>query len=616
MINKINLMVIGFFMFFIVSIFSCNNTKKKSTQNTSSDTLNLHYVGMQTCKSCHEDIHNSFIHTGMGKSWYLPNQQPKIETFNAKSIVFDKYKNLWYKPFYKADTLYIMEYRLQGKETLYKRIEKVDYIVGSGHQTRSYIAHRNGFLYEFPITWYVKKQIWDISPGYEKGNNTRFDRPIGLECIQCHNGNSELQEGALYQYKQVALGIDCEKCHGKGSKHVELMQSGKKVKDNAIVNPAKLPLDKQIDVCQQCHLQGTNVYHTAQPFEPGKFLSEFYAVFMPEYNDKNDFGIASHAERLKRSACFIQSKGTMTCITCHNPHEVQQKNYNDACQQCHTQNTTRCTAPTPIQKTKNFDCSACHLPKSGTSDIPHVSFTDHYIRKPLSNAQKEQQKQFIGLVCFTDKKPTNIDKAIAWLNYFEKVEAKPAYLDSISQFLTILPYKEKIRYFFFRKDYLTLLSIAQKGTPNDAWTNYYIAEAYLAQNNLNQAIYHFEKAYQYMPRHIDFILKLGNAYLKNQEYSKATQKFKEAISLDNKYPGSHNNLGLVYVLQSQLDLAEQCFLKELSLHPDNTNALGNISSLYVQQGKKTEAKKYLMRLLQLQPQNTAAKELLKKCNNN
>jgi tetratricopeptide (TPR) repeat protein len=603
--------VVAFAVVLTVGVFSCNKVKKQSQNISKKDTL--HYVGMQTCKSCHEDIHSSFIHTGMGKSWYLPQQQPKIEIFDNKSVVFDKYKNLWYKPFYRKDTFYIMEYRFQGKDTFYKRTEKVDYIVGSGHQTRSYIANRNGFLYEFPITWYVKKQIWDISPGYENGNNTRFDRPIGLECIQCHNGNNELEQGALYQYKKVALGIDCEKCHGKGSEHVKLMQSGKKVNDKAIVNPAKLPIDKQTDVCQQCHLQGTNVYHTQKPFEPGKSLNEYYAVFLPEYNNKQDFGIASHAERLKRSACFIQSKGTMTCITCHNPHEVQQKNYNDACNQCHTSNTTLCKAPQNIQKAKNFDCSGCHLPKSGTSDIPHVAFTDHFIRKPISEIQKTKQKEFIGLVCFTENKPKDLDKAIAWLNYFEKVNSKPVYLDSVAKFLSILPYKEKIRYFFFRKDYLTLLSVAEKETPQDAWTHYYIAEACFAQNNLTKAIIHFEQARQYLPRHIDFVIKAGNAYLSNQQADKAVHLFKEVIQLDKKYPGVHNNLGFAYTLQSQFDLAEQEFLAELSLHPDNVNALGNISSLYIKQGKKSEAKKYLIRLLQVQPQNANAKELLKQC---
>lgn len=604
--------VVAFVAVLVVSVFSCSKVKKQQSDNTSKQDT-IHYVGMQTCKSCHEDIHNSFIHTGMGKSWYIPNQQPKIERFDAKSTVFDKYKNLYYKPFYKKDTFYIMEYRLQGKDTVYKRTEKVDYIVGSGHQTRSYIANRNGFLYEFPITWYVKKQIWDISPGYENGNNSRFDRPIGLECIQCHNGNSELEQGALYQYKTVALGIDCEKCHGKGSEHVKQMQSGKKVKDNAIINPAKLSIDKQIDVCQQCHLQGTNVYHTDKPFQPGQYLHDFYAVFLPEYNNKQEFGIASHAERLKRSACFIQSKGEMTCITCHNPHEVQQKNYNDACTKCHTTSTSVCKAPAHMQKSKNFDCSGCHLPKSGTSDIPHVSFTDHFIRKPVSEIQKTKQKEFIGLVCFTENKVKDIDKAVAWLNYFEKADPKPAYLDSVAKFLSILPYKEKIRYFFFRKDYLTLLSVAQKETPQDAWTHYYIAEAYFAQNSTEKAVFYFEKAQQLLPKHIDFVIKLGNAYLKNNQQDKAVQTFKNALQLDNKYPGVHNNLGFAYLLQQKYDDAEKEFIQELALHPDNVNALGNISSLYVKQGKKTEAKKYLTRLLQVQPQNTNAKELLKQC---
>jgi hypothetical protein len=51
------------------------------------------------------------------------------------------------------------------------------------------IYETNGYFYEMPITWYVGKKIWDLSPGYEKGANSGFNRTIGQQCMDCHNSD-------------------------------------------------------------------------------------------------------------------------------------------------------------------------------------------------------------------------------------------------------------------------------------------------------------------------------------------------------------------------------------------------------------------------------------------
>ena len=57
-------------------------------------------------------------------------------------------------------------------------------------------------------------------------------------------------------------GIDCQRCHGPGGDHVRAAQSPKsKPEDfrNAIVNPARLPAARQMEVCMQCHLETTSL---------------------------------------------------------------------------------------------------------------------------------------------------------------------------------------------------------------------------------------------------------------------------------------------------------------------------------------------------------------------
>ena len=82
------------------------------------------------------------------------------------------------------------------------------------------------------------------------------------------------------------------------------------------MNPAKLSIDAQFDICQRCHLQGNTVLKEGKSFydfKPGMKLSDFMTVFLPKYKNADDeFIMASHADRLKQSTCFIKSKEKVT----------------------------------------------------------------------------------------------------------------------------------------------------------------------------------------------------------------------------------------------------------------------------------------------------------------
>ncbi|MEO1451526.1 MAG: multiheme c-type cytochrome, partial [Bacteroidota bacterium] len=221
------------------------------------------YVGTQACQPCHQRVYNSYIQTGMGKSLYAPSPDQIIERFDSATVVYDPRHDFYYEAYWEGENMFIREFRIKGLDTTHQRREKVDYVVGSGHQTRSYLMERNGYWFEMPVTWYVNRQIWDLSPGYDV-QNSRFDREIGAACLACHTGYIDYIEGSKNRYRFVSQGIDCEKCHGPGAIHIREMQSGTEVDvgehiDYSIVNPAKLPINAQFDVCQQCHLQGINV---------------------------------------------------------------------------------------------------------------------------------------------------------------------------------------------------------------------------------------------------------------------------------------------------------------------------------------------------------------------
>jgi tetratricopeptide (TPR) repeat protein len=72
-----------------------------------------------------------------------------------------------------------------------------------------------------------------------------------------------------------------------------------------------------------------------------------------------------------RSKCFLNSRGRLTCTTCHDPHRDESAANRTACRGCHA------SAHTP----STTGCTGCHMPKRRTEDALHVWMTDHFIRK-------------------------------------------------------------------------------------------------------------------------------------------------------------------------------------------------------------------------------------------
>ena len=350
------------------------------------------YVGMNTCKACHANIHATFIHTGMGRSFDRATPEKTDATYGAHALVYDTASNLYYKPFFRDSAMYVLEFRLEGGDTVHRRLERIDYIVGSGQHTNSHIVDFNGYIYQAPVTFYTQEGRWDMAPGF-RGDNIRFGRFLTPECITCHNHFPDFVEGSLNKYRNMPTGIECERCHGPGEIHVREKMAGHIVDtsryiDYSIVNPRNLPRDLQMDLCQRCHLQGIAVLNEGKgffDFKPGMRLQEVFNVFLPRYTNSHErFIMASQADRLRLSPCYLNSE--MTCITCHNPHlsveATGKEQYNNACLSCHAGPREEvCAVPMAERMAEGDDCSGCHMPRSGSVDIPHVNITDHCISR-------------------------------------------------------------------------------------------------------------------------------------------------------------------------------------------------------------------------------------------
>lgn len=595
-----------------------------------------HYVGMQTCRTCHEPIYQTFIQTGMGQSFGLATKEKSAADFSpAHALVYDSSLDYYYKPYWDRDTFYIMEFRLDGRDTTHKRIQKVNYVVGSGQHTNSHIFNNNGYFFQAPITFYTQKHRWDLAPGFEKGGSSRFQRLIQIECMSCHNGYPDFVSNSENKFVSVKTGIDCERCHGPGSLHVFDRQNNRpvdtsKTPDYTIVNPRRLSTELQNNVCQRCHLQGIAVLNdnkTFFDFHPGMKLSEVMNVFMPEYEGAQDKMImASHVERMKKSQCYLQS-GKMSCINCHDPHisvkATPRIKYLNACQSCHGgSGQKQCTETMPARATKNNDCVTCHMPHNGSIDIPHVAVTDHYIRRrPIADTTAKKITAFFGLKCFNNDHPDAITIARGYMEFYERYAQSKGLLDSAILYLnkqgdieaSKKQNKDFIRAYYLLHDYQKAVAYARvlnAASVTDAWTAYRVGECYYQMEQPDSALAWYKRATDIWKYSMDFQNKYGTCLLALNKLAEALVVFNFVVAENPDHISANTNLGFIYMQQGNNTMAYDYMQRANHLDPDYEQNLINLAVWYHNNQQPDKARKSIEHLLKKHPGNERAKAML------
>src|SRR4051812_1539607 len=102
-------------------VFSCSDPEISKDQTAvkqpSSPYFNHHdsarYVGMNSCRSCHQEIYNSFLKTGMGSSFGIATREKSSAGFE-RAHLYDQFSDFHYQALWNDDSLSIKEYRLDG----------------------------------------------------------------------------------------------------------------------------------------------------------------------------------------------------------------------------------------------------------------------------------------------------------------------------------------------------------------------------------------------------------------------------------------------------------------------------------------------------------------------
>ncbi|MBB6050188.1 multiheme c-type cytochrome [Armatimonas rosea] len=312
------------------------------------------FVGNAACAECHPDIAKSHSQSNHAHTLSLLTHDeagvrlPPLGKIGSSEFVLQKV----------AETLTVAIPGL-SQETV-----PLELALGSGKTGVTYVAFLDeSKMAEFRMSYFPAKSTWYITPGQEKlapGSLGKIHSAANAKkCLLCH---------AVSVPDPVALperrffGVGCESCHGSGTAHVAAARAGNYTQGK-MESLGKLPARELNLRCGKCHGTPEDV---AAAHLPGDVT-----------NRMQTYG-------LMESKCFQKSPETLSCVTCHNPHEnakTQPVFYERICLKCHS-------TPASNQKTcpinPKTNCVSCHMPLrkalSG-SDIP-MKMADHKIKIP------------------------------------------------------------------------------------------------------------------------------------------------------------------------------------------------------------------------------------------
>jgi tetratricopeptide (TPR) repeat protein len=564
------------------------------------------YVNAAVCAACHPDAAAGFRKTGMGRSFarLRPEQVPEFgKPFHNKA------SDSYFVMVARGGRYYQRRWQIgfDGKETNVDE-KQVSFVIGSGNHSRTYLhLTGNSVLQVLPLSWYAEKGgYWDMSPGYDQPDFPGSIRPVHYECMFCHNAYPKipvaLEHAASTEMTfldPLPEGIDCQRCHGPGQRHVSLASAGAALEQirTAILNPKRLAPDREIEVCMQCHLETTSrdLPHSIRRFDrapfsyiPGQPLGDFSVAFDRSGGMQDRFEIAQGAYRLRQSQCFIQSAGKLRCTTCHDPHNIPRgptaaTHYNAVCEQCHAATLQRTAA---ALHASGADCIACHMPERRTDDVVHVVMTDHLIQrhKPAGDLLAPKAEVIESAA----------EHQTVVVPYY------PALLADTSENALYTAAAQVRDRRNLTEGLPRLANLLERYHPAQAGFYAELGQGYLAASDLAKAIPYFEEAARREPTAYRLV-QLGNALMENRQFPQAEAALRSAVGLAPNEPSAWGTLGWVLWQQDKGAEARADLERAVALDPEVPEVHNNLANVEWGTGDQLAAVQQFREALRIQP---------------
>lgn len=596
----------------------------------------------QSCATCHADVTESFVQSGKSQSFSRPMPGRFIEDFS--SSFYHEPSERYYRFVQRGDDLVFQRHQVDTSGERINEIELVvDWVIGSGDRGRTYLHQTpNGELFELPVSWYDAG--WRMSPGYDRRHHEGVVKRISQSCLSCHNAYPETPKSLglyspVHAYShELPQGIDCQRCHGPGADHVakaEVPGASRTSILESIVNPSKLPAERRHQICMSCHMQPSSTVSKIRRFDKPAFsftpgdAYEDHSLWL----DADEAGRAaserfeknSHAYRLLQSRCFIASRGSLSCLRCHDPHravgpEERVSHYAKVCLECHSDPAKTVLHEESVRTWKreqaryesvdDNDCAACHMPKRRAQDFVHVSVTDHKVRRtPLSEdplVPLEESTRVINDIrlLFSEHEPENepwsLYRAVATLRAAEGAH-EPA-LDYLEQFFSqqarpeLEPYLDmlngQMKLSQIEKARTTVTEILRRDPAQpQALMSLGLIES--AAGNRVEALSAFERLVREEPTWADGWIGLGRELRSLNRLEEAAVAIRKAVALNPINSLTFFELGRISLAQENWSESAEALRKTLAIDPGFAPAYDLISEAYKSLNQRAQSLRYL-----------------------
>lgn len=452
-----------------------------------------------------------------------------------------------------------------------------------------------------------------MSPGYDLPFHAGFSRKITYGCLFCHAGYPDLPPGAD-QYEggwklpePLVEGIDCQRCHGPGQAHVDAAKQGQAPERvrGTIVNPKRLDPQRGMEVCLQCHLETTtlrlpgflvNYDRGAFSYRAGEPLEDFVLHFdqAPGTGQEQRLEFAGEAYRMRMSACFRESKGALTCMTCHNPHDIPRgeaaaRHYAGICQGCH--GAALAKRVQAGQHAASQECVACHMPKRKPMDALNTMVSDHFIRKrPAPEPAGTRVER-------NDSTAAAYRGAV--MPYYPPTPAKTPQ-NELYLAVAQVKHRANLATGLPRLDALI-------GELQPAQGEFYLdlAEASREAGQPDKAVGYARQAIQRMQGNWRSWFALGNMLIAAGDPAQATEALKQAVALGPDEPAVAQTLGEAYGRQGKFVEALAAFRSAVAADPEFAEAHNNVGTTLLRMGDAAGAEKELREAVRLRPESSA-----------
>ena len=261
--------------------------------------------------------------------------------------------------------------------------------------------------------------------------------------------------------------------------------------------------------------------------------------------------MTSHVENLAQSACQRASGEKLWCGTCHDPHSVPQASekaayYRGKCLSCHQ--TSDCRVPQSSRQANGDNCVTCHMPRNPPSDVDHVVFTDHSIRRratPLAGTLAEDA----DLVPFGggESGPRDLGLAYAMVGLRE---GNAAYVERG----------------------LRLLQETVARGDADAPVLAYLAEFYRNRKDDAHALPLYEESWRKDPTQSAVAAALGAYQMQRGHFDEAIRWWNQTLAINPSLVLVRTNLAAALLRIGQPDKARETLRKALEFNPTSADA--------------------------------------------